>query len=400
MDEIEKLLQDETTIETKKLSQIIAFIGNGKLKDGDNSFKVFVKKISNSFLIQYAKECLTENFNDSGFALQDIVNEIGCRLGFSVKPGFYRGRKNDIGNDGLWTQEDDKWSLIVEVKTTDAYRIALDTIANYRNRLIESDSIEKNRSSILIVVGRNDTGELEAQIRGSKHAWDIRIISVDSLVKLLEIKESLSDESTAQQISIALRPFEYTRVDKLVELIFLAVNDVELETTAEETDPQVEDSDVDIQVETELKNRTKPVSFQAPVLKKVEKYLDKKFIKTTKSSFYSDDQSTGLLISISKEHQPFNSAFDARYWFAFHPHQEKYLIKYEKSFVCYGCGSVENSFLLPLNFLLQKLGDMWETSNKNKTYKHVVIYRENEKFFLRTNIYDGENYDDLTEYKI
>ena len=44
-------------------------------------------------------------------------------------------------------------------------------LARYRNQLIESRRITKN-SSILIVVGRNDTSDLEAQIRGSRHAWE------------------------------------------------------------------------------------------------------------------------------------------------------------------------------------------------------------------------------------
>jgi hypothetical protein len=54
--------------------------------------------------------------------------------------------------------------LLVEVKTTDAYRIPLNTIAGYRERLIDNKEFDEDGSSILIVVGRNDTGELEAQI--------------------------------------------------------------------------------------------------------------------------------------------------------------------------------------------------------------------------------------------
>jgi hypothetical protein len=54
---------------------------------------------------------------------------------------------------------------VVEVKTTDAYRISLDRTADYREKLILSDYTDKT-SSMLIVVGRDDTGELEAQVRG------------------------------------------------------------------------------------------------------------------------------------------------------------------------------------------------------------------------------------------
>ena len=67
---------------------------------------------------------------------------------------------------------------MVEVTTTDAYRIDLETLAGYRRGLIASGQITEPESSMLIVVGRKDTGDLEAQIRGSRHAWDIRLVSV------------------------------------------------------------------------------------------------------------------------------------------------------------------------------------------------------------------------------
>ena len=46
----------------------------------------------------------------------------------------------------------DERSIVVEVKTTDAYRIDLDTIAGYRGSLKAAGKV-KDRSSMLIVVG-------------------------------------------------------------------------------------------------------------------------------------------------------------------------------------------------------------------------------------------------------
>jgi len=57
-------------------------------------------------------------------------------------------------------------------------------LAQYRSRLVEEGKIDREKSSLLIVVGRQETGDLEAQIRGSRHAWDIRLLSADSLLKL------------------------------------------------------------------------------------------------------------------------------------------------------------------------------------------------------------------------
>jgi len=397
MDEIQQLLSDPKLLMEKKLSQIISFLGDGKLKNGDNKFRLFLSNVSNDFLVKFAEECLEQSFSDSGLALQDIANEIGSRLGFKITSGLYRGNKNEIGFDGIWEQSG-TWALIVEVKTTDAYRISLEKIASYRRRLIEQNKVDKTNSSILIIVGRDDTGELEAQIRGSKYAWDIRIISTDSLIKLLRIKESLSDESTAQKISIALRPYEFTRIDSLIDLLFLAIKDVEVEEKADEF---IEESSHGASLSIGAdKEKTSPVSFQQPILAKISEKLRAAFIKQSRSSYSSVDGKTGILISISKQHPAFNSQFDARYWFAFHPHQDTFLSKYQISYVFYGCGDEKHIFMLPLSFLKPKLNDMWKTKNAEKDYKHIVIYRKNGKYFLRTNINEKEHYDDLSQFAI
>ena len=100
----------------------------------------------------------------------------------------------------MWVGED-SYGFLVEVKTTDAYRINLDTVADYREQLINERTLDASKSSILIVVGRQDTGDLEAQIRGSQHAWDIRLISMDALIRLAEVKEQLNDWATSNKIN-------------------------------------------------------------------------------------------------------------------------------------------------------------------------------------------------------
>jgi hypothetical protein len=94
--------------------------------------------------------------------LQDLVNELGRRLDYTVTNGRYQGTQNAIGFDGLWRSPEGH-TIVVEVKTSDAYRISLDTLSGYRQRLISNGEIT-DESSILIVVGRQDTGELEAQV--------------------------------------------------------------------------------------------------------------------------------------------------------------------------------------------------------------------------------------------
>lgn len=167
----------------KHLQQIITFAGDGKLTDNSivsQEMREYLSQVPSTYLERYADECLSESFTNSGFALQDIVNQIGLRLGYDITYGRYRGSTNQIGFDGIWISPD-KHGIVAEVKTTDAYRIDLNVISEYRRKLIADNQFSESNSSILIVVGRKDTGDLEAQVRGSKHAWDIRIISVDAL---------------------------------------------------------------------------------------------------------------------------------------------------------------------------------------------------------------------------
>lgn len=81
-------------LEDKHVQQIIAFAGDGRLKDGSNAameFREFLSHVPSNLLERYVDECITSSFSDSGLALQDVVNEVGSRLGLSVTSGRYLG---------------------------------------------------------------------------------------------------------------------------------------------------------------------------------------------------------------------------------------------------------------------------------------------------------------------
>ena len=93
----------------------------------------------------------------------------------------------DVGFDGIWKGND--FSIVVEVKTTDVYTINLETLAQYRDSLAEKGRVERE-APILIVLGRPDTEALEAQVRGSRYAWSMRIAGIEALIKLMSINVS------------------------------------------------------------------------------------------------------------------------------------------------------------------------------------------------------------------
>jgi hypothetical protein len=375
-------------LKDKQVQQLVAIAGNGKLTDGGScsiELRDLLAIVPSRSLEEYAEQCLAQSFTDSGLVLQDIINEVGTRLGATSKRGRYRGTTKDIGFDGLWSFPSGH-SIIVEVKTTDAYRIDLNKIAEYRRKLISSSSITEDSSSMLIVVGRQDTGDLEAQIRGSRFAWDIRIISVVALFRLLAIKEEVDDPAIVQRIHNILIPREFTRLDAIADILFTAAEEIKQEQESEAI--EVDDDTVQISPKGQ---KFKPVAFHEECVQIVQSKLGISLVKRSRSGFSSPDKSVALTCSVSKEYKP-----ETRYWFAFHPHQRNFLREHSKAYVVFGCGSSNQVMVIPFTEFENWLEGTGTTVKNENMYWHIVILHKDNKYTFRRK--KGERSIDLTQY--
>jgi hypothetical protein len=359
-------------LESKHIRQIINFAGDGKLRDDSptsHEFRDFLSQIPSTNLKQYLEECISEKFEDNGFVLQDIVNQIGSRLGFSVSHGRYRGIQGKIGFDGLWIFPGGH-AVVVEVKTTDAYQINLETIAKYRREIITQGLASEDDSSILIVIGREekDTSNLEAQIRGSKYAWNIRLISVDALLRLMFLKEEVDNPQIIQRISEVLIPREFTKLDEIIDLVFSTAVDVK-------EDEEIEEG------ETNLSEKVKPVVFHEACVKRLEEKLKHPFIKYSKTVYSTKDQEISFSCAISKKYERTGKTL---YWFAFHPHQKTFLEKAKEGYVAFGCGDESKLIMISFTEFVGWLESLHTTELENKYYWHVSIVEEKGKLMLRT----------------
>lgn len=378
----------------KHVQQVITFAGTGKLKDGSSTsdeFRAFIELIPSSELARYASECLESRFDDSGLALQDIINQCGRRLGLQVKDGLYRGTQSHIGFDGLWYAPDGD-HIVVEVKTTDAYRIDLNKIANYRRALIKKGDITEDRSSILIVVGRQDTGDLEAQIRGSRHAWDIRILSVDSLFRLVSIREEIEGPAVARKICDILIPREYTRVDEIIDLVFATTAEAREEIPEDDVN---ERESSDSHAKEDKRPKFVPVNFHDECVVRIQEKLKTPLIRRSKATFISPNKGIALICIVSREQ---STSMGTKYWFAFHTHQREYLNTFQTAYVALGCGSSESLLLIPFKDFQEWLSGMNMTHTESREYWHVQIIKRSKKFILlqKANI----DRIDLTRYLV
>jgi hypothetical protein len=364
----------------KRVSQVIAFAGSGRLTDESptsHEFRDFLNHVSSVVLSGYADDCLRESFTDSGFALQDIINQVGKRLGLSVTDGKYRGRHGQTGEDGIWALPDGH-AIVIEVKTTDAYRIDIDRLAEFRRLLAQAKVIDIDKSSNLIVVGRQDTGDLEAQIRGSRHAWDFRVISVDALIRLMKLKESIEDPKTLSRIHAILIPREFTRLDAIVDTLFPIAEEVT--QGAAVNDGAQGSIDIDAVDDSEREPKFTPVRFHEACVVRLEASLKTTLVKRSRSTYESPDAKTRLICSISKEHGLPGNDF---YWFAFHPYYFDFLKGSERPLAAFGCGSEQKIFLFPAADLEPWFSGAYVTKRDDTFYWHVQLYREGSTWWFK-----------------
>lgn len=312
------------------------------------------------------------------------MNELGRRLDYTIENGLYQGRTNAIGFDGLWTDPGGH-TIVVEVKTTDAYRINLDVIGRYRDELVTSGKIT-SPSSILLVVGRQDTGDLEAQVRGSRHAWAIRIISADALVKLVALKES-TEIASAAKIHELLTPFEYTRLDKIIEIAF---------TVAEEASEAVDQAPIDADVDSDSpKQRHTPGEVIEQVRSQIVSALSAKYSPLVKKSgalYWSVDKSLRAAVTISKLYD--NGGF----WYAHHPQWDKFLSEGKTGLLVLGCVGRSEAYAIPHPWIQAKLGSLYVTERDNSKYWHLVL-QPDENGALLLRLRNGES-ESLEKFKL
>lgn len=394
--------QNKSIIEGKTIGQVVAFGGQGKLNDAcAQEFREFLHLIPNELLFEYIAQCFDKEhvFENRGFALQDMVNECGRRLGFDVRFGVYQGRRGKNGCDGVWNIGRN-FHVVVEVKTTDGYRISLRTIAGYREQLLSAGEIEADNSSILIVVGRDDTGELEAQIRGSVYAWNIRLISVDALLSMLRLRETVNDTRVLLQIAEIFKPVEYTRLDKLVELIAIASEDTKPDLD-ELYEPilanEVDDVEMLRDEAMHTQAHAEPANFNQDCVDVVARKLGANFIRMSKIAYADPERSLAISCAVSKV---YGKSSAKSYWFAFHDYQHEFLAHYETAYVVFGCGSPENILMIPFEIMRTWTDKMNKTRRNRRAYSHVVIFERDGRLFIRQPLSGRGKAIDVTEYKL
>ncbi|MBV8848485.1 MAG: hypothetical protein JOZ16_02760 [Methylobacteriaceae bacterium] len=357
------------------IEQVVSTAGDGILKDGSicsAELREYLAQIRAEKIGSYIEHCLGSSFTKGGMVLQDLINELGRWLDYEVTNGRYQGISSAIGFDGLWRSPEGH-SIIAEVKTTDAYRISLETIAQYRSKLSASGQLG-HRSSILIIVGRQDTGELEAQVRGSRHAWDVRLISAEALIRLVQLKQNSDASETGRKIRSLLEPMEYTRLDKLIDVMFTAATDVSTELVPEEIGEESGEAEAGVggpeKSGYQFTNSVQLQNKREQIIAALGRSQKATLIQRSRALYWDAAHQVRAACSISKH-------YDKRsypYWYAYHPTWDEFLSEGTPSFFVLGCMDLDFAFATPREVLRPYLESLNTTTTQDDyTYWHIHL---------------------------
>jgi hypothetical protein len=210
--------------------------------------------------------------------------------------------------------------------------------------------------SILIVVGREDTGELEAQIRGSRHAWDIRLISTDALVKLVQLKEGAEGPDTAHKIRNVLVPMEYTRLDGLIDVVFTTAKDVEAvaeiapDDEEEEADatssPTEQDSEQGSKAAPQFTEYKLIQAKREDIMNALGRRENNPLIKKNGALYWNSEHTIQAACTVSKRYTKKGAL---PYWYAYHPTWDAFLGEVKNSFLVLGCMDKDAAFAVSIS---------------------------------------------------
>ncbi|ASC70364.1 hypothetical protein XM38_013020 [Halomicronema hongdechloris C2206] len=126
-------------------------------------------------------------------------------------------------------------------------------------------------------------------------------------------------------------------------------------------------------------DREPPVGFHPKCIERVSQVLGLPLLSKSRTAYVTEDGSTAVVCTISKTHEN-NGA--PSYWFAFHPSQKEFLENFDQGYVALGCGSPEQTILVPFQDLSSLLDDFWTTEKDDRMYWHIRIHKEGQALQL------------------
>ncbi|MBM5812440.1 MAG: hypothetical protein FJ191_10825 [Gammaproteobacteria bacterium] len=208
----------------------------------------------------------------------------------------------------------------------------------------------------------------------------------------MEVNLSTSSDDVTEKIHTILRPFEYTRIDQIVDFVFTTVEDKELQIEDDIALPNIKETQ-----ERRIQQRTPREIIDAKKVEAIERLARRESaaIQKRRNSLYSDpSDDLHAVVVVSKRYD------DDGYWYAYHEEpQRKFLAQGKKGFLVLAMTDKDFAFAVPYAALESVWNDLHQTVlDSGRIYKHLLTYEVNGKFLLR--IRNVDTHLDLDEFRI
>jgi hypothetical protein len=230
-------------------------------------------------------------------------------------------------------------------------------------------------------------------VRGSKHAWTTRIISADALAKLVALKENAELDAVGK-IHELLIPFEYTRLDKIIEIAFTVAEEATI-ALQEERDADLERLSEDPQGVASPKQQRTSQEVISELRTNIITALAAKYeslVKKSRALYWSTDKSVRAAVTISKRYG------DSGYWFAYHSNWDKFLVEAKQGFFVLGCLGRSETFALPFEWIHSRRENLNLTERQGESHWHILLYPTDDgQLVLRLK--NGQN-ESLAQFRV
>ncbi len=302
--------------------------------------------ITPSKLYEYVDSSLTGHISCAGYVVRDIANELGSRLGFAVDRGTGSLPSAAPSYDGVWFHRD---SMAIAVDLCIGPRKPNDI----RNLLeLHKESVSKRKAgkpmSMLFVVGRDNTSQLENIVRNLDCAKYVRVVSLDKLATMLLLFEASPSNRYGDRLRALLEPEDYVRIDSIIDLAAEAPGFEKLKQSRENI-TEVRKKDSRAAPDTSSNHNGDDVlkgsnaSIRAGVILAFNNKHSAQLVKGRGSqTFYSADRyGHGVCVLISRLGQGSNSG-DV-YWFGYSYKQNELLKNRKKGYLAFACAGKRNA---------------------------------------------------------
>ena len=218
------------------------------------------------------------------------------------------------------------------------------------------------------------------QLRGSRHAWSMRIISIDALIKLMFVNATTTSNEITEKIYAILRPFEYVKVDQIVDVLFTATE----ESNSEESNIVTSSNPTGTPTQVELGDSADLIAIKRTQgMQRLSEYLKTTLVKRRKASYADQSGQVHASISISKKYETSNPG----YWYGYHTRQCEYLSQAKKvGYMVFGMLDRKEFYAIPYADLEKFKSNMDSTTVTGRDpYWHVRIFERSTELILKLN---------------